>query len=221
MNIGGLSKARLARMHDVMAGYVERGEMPGLVTLISRRGEVHVDAIGMKAGGRNDPMRRDTIFRIASMTKPITAAGGDDPGGGMQAAAGRAGGSAAARTGRPQGPEAHRRAARRHRAREAGDHLARPAHLPHGLRHDDGAAGHLSDPKGDDRGRDHHGTEVGLTARARRMDPALRHAAADASAGREVDVQYRLRRAGRADRARLRASRWRHSFASAYSSRSA
>ncbi len=74
MNTGGLSKARLARMHDVMAGYVERGEMPGIVTLISRRGEVHVDAIGMKAVGRNDPMRRDTIFRIASMTKPITAA---------------------------------------------------------------------------------------------------------------------------------------------------
>jgi CubicO group peptidase (beta-lactamase class C family) len=70
---GGLSKARLRRMHNVMAGYVERGEVPGLVTLISRRGEVHVDAIGTKALGGGDPMRRDTIFRIASMTKPITA----------------------------------------------------------------------------------------------------------------------------------------------------
>ncbi len=49
MSTGGLSKARLGRMHDVMAGYVARGEVPGLVTLISRRGEVHVDAIGMKA----------------------------------------------------------------------------------------------------------------------------------------------------------------------------
>ncbi len=74
MNTGGLSKARLGRMHDVMAGYVERGEMPGLVTLVSRRGEVHVDAIGMKAIEGLDPMRRDTIFRISSMTKPITAA---------------------------------------------------------------------------------------------------------------------------------------------------
>ncbi len=74
MSTGGLSKARLARMHDVMAGYVERGEVPGLVTLVSRRGEMHVDAIGMKALGGSDPMRRDTIFRIASMTKPITAA---------------------------------------------------------------------------------------------------------------------------------------------------
>jgi CubicO group peptidase (beta-lactamase class C family) len=62
---GGLSTARLRRMHDVMAGYVERGDVPGMVTLVSRRGEAHVDAIGMQ---------RDTIFRIASMSKPITAA---------------------------------------------------------------------------------------------------------------------------------------------------
>ncbi len=74
MSTGGLSRARLARMHDVMAGYVGRGEVPGIVTLVCRRGEVHVDAIGMKALGGSDPMRRDTIFRIASLTKPITAA---------------------------------------------------------------------------------------------------------------------------------------------------
>ena len=74
MSPGGLSKARLARMHDVMAGHVARGRVPGLVTLISRRGETHVDAIGMKAAGGSDPMRRDTIFRITSMTKPIAAA---------------------------------------------------------------------------------------------------------------------------------------------------
>src|SRR5438874_4334552 len=74
MSTGGLSRARLGRMRDVMAGYVERGEVPGLVTLVSRRGEVHVDAIGMKAVGGGDPIGRDTIFRISSMTKPITAA---------------------------------------------------------------------------------------------------------------------------------------------------
>lgn len=73
MQPGALSKARLGRMHDVMAGHVERGEVPGLVTLLSRRGDVHVDAIGTKMVGGSDPMRRDTIFRIASMTKPITA----------------------------------------------------------------------------------------------------------------------------------------------------
>jgi CubicO group peptidase (beta-lactamase class C family) len=74
MSDGGLSEARLGRMHDVMAGYVERGEVPGIVTLVSRRGEVHVDAIGTKAVGGGDPIQRDTIFRVASMTKPITAA---------------------------------------------------------------------------------------------------------------------------------------------------
>jgi CubicO group peptidase (beta-lactamase class C family) len=74
MSAGGFSKVRLGRMHDVMAAPVERGEVPGLVTLISRRGEVHVDAIGTKAAGWDDPVGRDTIFRIASMTKPVTAA---------------------------------------------------------------------------------------------------------------------------------------------------
>jgi CubicO group peptidase (beta-lactamase class C family) len=69
----GFSKPRLARMRDVMAGHVASGRMPGLVTLVSRRGETHVDAIGTMAFG-DAPMRRDTIFRIASMTKPVTAA---------------------------------------------------------------------------------------------------------------------------------------------------
>src|ERR1700745_3381519 len=73
-NSRGLSNARLHRMHDVMAGYVERGEVPGIVTLVCRRDKVHADAIGTKVVGGSDPVRRDTIFRIASMTKPITAA---------------------------------------------------------------------------------------------------------------------------------------------------
>jgi CubicO group peptidase (beta-lactamase class C family) len=71
-NAGGLSKARLARLHDIMASHVEAGDRPGLVTLVSRRGEVHVDAIGTMALG-GAPMQRDSIFRIASMTKPVTA----------------------------------------------------------------------------------------------------------------------------------------------------
>ena len=74
MSLSGLSQARLGRMHDVMTGYVERGEVPGLVTLVSRRGEVHVDLIGTQAFGENSPMQRNTIFRISSMTKPIIAA---------------------------------------------------------------------------------------------------------------------------------------------------
>lgn len=70
----GFSQARLGRMREVMRGYVERGDVPGLVTLVSRHGETRVDAIGTMAFGGGEPMRRDTIFRIASMTKPITAA---------------------------------------------------------------------------------------------------------------------------------------------------
>jgi CubicO group peptidase (beta-lactamase class C family) len=71
-NAGGLSKARLGRMHDVMAGHVQAGEMPGMVTLVSRGGDIHVDTIGQIAIG-GTPMQRDTIFRITSMTKPVTA----------------------------------------------------------------------------------------------------------------------------------------------------
>jgi len=72
-SIGGLSRTRLDRMHDTMARHVESGGMPGLVTLISRNGEIHVDAIGsLSVGGAS--MQRDSIFRIASMTKPIGAA---------------------------------------------------------------------------------------------------------------------------------------------------
>jgi CubicO group peptidase (beta-lactamase class C family) len=73
MSAGGLSAPRLARMRDVMAGHVERGVLPGLVTLVSRRGEVHVEAIGTMDVGGDRPMHRDTIFRITSMTKPVTA----------------------------------------------------------------------------------------------------------------------------------------------------
>ena len=42
----GSSKTRLGRLREVMAGFVERGEVPGLVALISRRGETHVEALG-------------------------------------------------------------------------------------------------------------------------------------------------------------------------------
>jgi CubicO group peptidase (beta-lactamase class C family) len=71
---GGFSQARLERMHDVLAGHVERGTVPGLVAAVSRRGESQVEAIGTTAVDGNLPMRRDTIFRLASVSKPITAA---------------------------------------------------------------------------------------------------------------------------------------------------
>jgi CubicO group peptidase (beta-lactamase class C family) len=72
--LGGFSKAGLERMHAAMAAHVERGNLPGLVTLLSRGDEVRVDAIGRMAFGDAAPMRRDTLFRIASMTKPVSGA---------------------------------------------------------------------------------------------------------------------------------------------------
>jgi CubicO group peptidase (beta-lactamase class C family) len=70
---GGLSRVRLSRMREVLAGAVERGDVPGLVALVHRCGETHVVALGATAFGGDTPMRRDAIFRIASMTKPVTA----------------------------------------------------------------------------------------------------------------------------------------------------
>ena len=68
-----LSKAGFDRLRGVMAGYVERGDLPGLVMLVSHHGEVHADAVGRLAFD-GSPMKRDSIFRITSMTKPVTAA---------------------------------------------------------------------------------------------------------------------------------------------------
>ena len=61
-------------MADVMRGYVERGELAGVVTLLCRHDEVQVEAIGAQNLAAATPIQRETIFRIASMTKPITAA---------------------------------------------------------------------------------------------------------------------------------------------------
>jgi CubicO group peptidase (beta-lactamase class C family) len=72
---GNLSVAALQQMHDVMSSYMTHGDVPGLVTLVARGEEVHVDALGTVtiSGTEVRPVRRDTIFRIASMTKAITA----------------------------------------------------------------------------------------------------------------------------------------------------
>jgi CubicO group peptidase (beta-lactamase class C family) len=61
------------RLQAVLAGYVERGELPGAVGLVGHRGALDVAVVGRQAFG-GAPMRRDTLFRIASLTKPIAAA---------------------------------------------------------------------------------------------------------------------------------------------------
>jgi len=74
MSASGLSPVRLRRLREVLTRHVESGDMPGLVALVARRGEVQVEAIGTLETGGSEPMRRDTIFRIASVTKQIAAA---------------------------------------------------------------------------------------------------------------------------------------------------
>jgi CubicO group peptidase (beta-lactamase class C family) len=75
MSASGLSPAGLERMRAVLTRHVANGEVPGLVALVARRGEAHVVTAGTAySGGGGAPMRRDTIFRIASITKQIAAA---------------------------------------------------------------------------------------------------------------------------------------------------
>jgi CubicO group peptidase (beta-lactamase class C family) len=71
--IDSRSQASLERLHEAMAARVAKGELPGIVTMVARGEDAHVDAIGTMAFGSDEPMRRDTIFRITSMTKPILA----------------------------------------------------------------------------------------------------------------------------------------------------
>jgi len=57
-----------------MQAFVDRGELAGVVTLTSRGGRiVQADAIGWSDLETRAPMRMDTLFRIASMTKPVTS----------------------------------------------------------------------------------------------------------------------------------------------------
>jgi CubicO group peptidase (beta-lactamase class C family) len=74
---GGLSSRRLTRVRDVLDRHVNAGDGPGAVAIVARHGEVHVEAMGhlaFEGAGSRAPMAADTIFRIASMTKPIVAA---------------------------------------------------------------------------------------------------------------------------------------------------
>lgn len=70
----GLDPARLAAIRQKMQEYVDQHQASGIVTLVGRRGQVaHLEAVGVRDVESKDPMRTDTIFRIASMTKPVTA----------------------------------------------------------------------------------------------------------------------------------------------------
>jgi CubicO group peptidase (beta-lactamase class C family) len=71
---GGFSQARLGRIEEVLARHVDSGRIPGAVAAVRRHGHTHAVAVGTMAFGSEAPMARDTIFRIASLSKPIAAA---------------------------------------------------------------------------------------------------------------------------------------------------
>lgn len=69
----GLDSERLARIPVRMKTLVEKGEVPGAVTLIGRHGQIaHLEAHGFQDLENRKPMRTDSIFQIMSMTKPVT-----------------------------------------------------------------------------------------------------------------------------------------------------
>jgi CubicO group peptidase (beta-lactamase class C family) len=63
----------LARLDAAMQGYVDRGEAAGFVTALSRGGATVIQATGVQDLESGVPMAEDTIFRIASLTKPVMA----------------------------------------------------------------------------------------------------------------------------------------------------
>lgn len=72
----GLDAERLARIPDRMKSFVARGRAAGIVTLLAHRGKIlQLSAIGVQDLESKTPMKEDTIFQIASMTKPITCVG--------------------------------------------------------------------------------------------------------------------------------------------------
>jgi CubicO group peptidase (beta-lactamase class C family) len=70
----GLSSERLARLSGVVKRYVDEGRIAGVVTLVARGGRLaHLEAVGHTDREARIPMKPDTIFRIASMSKAVTS----------------------------------------------------------------------------------------------------------------------------------------------------
>jgi CubicO group peptidase (beta-lactamase class C family) len=75
MPTASLRPDRIDRLRDVLAAHTvaASGAVPGLVWAVDRHGEAQVDVAGASTPGGDHPVARDTIFRISSMTKPVTA----------------------------------------------------------------------------------------------------------------------------------------------------
>src|SRR4051812_49524872 len=74
---GGFSSRRLARVRGLLERHVDSGFVPGVVAVLARHGEVHIQATGnlaFEGTGSATPMAGGTICRMGSMTKPIVAA---------------------------------------------------------------------------------------------------------------------------------------------------
>src|SRR5215216_6637983 len=71
--MSGFDKSGIRRLRDVMSGHVERDDVGGVAWLAARDDNVEVGWAGTLSRGEPAPVQRDSIFRIASMTKPITA----------------------------------------------------------------------------------------------------------------------------------------------------
>ena len=68
----GLSTQRLARIHSMVAKHMDLGDITGAVMLVARKGRIaYVDVQGVMDLDSKKPITRDTVFRIASMTKPV------------------------------------------------------------------------------------------------------------------------------------------------------
>lgn len=71
----GMEAARLARIPVRMKEFVDANKTAGIVTLVARHGQIAAfDAVGYQDLEAKTPMRTDTVFRIASLTKPVTCA---------------------------------------------------------------------------------------------------------------------------------------------------
>ncbi len=70
----GLSATQLARFGKAVGGEIARARLPGAVAVVARRGKVaYFEALGTRDPASGAPMKRDSIFRIYSMTKPIVS----------------------------------------------------------------------------------------------------------------------------------------------------
>src|SRR5690348_10044488 len=75
MSTNGISASGEKRLHEVLARYVDSGKIPGVVALVGRGdAEPYVEALGTLRHDGGPPMQRDTIFRMASTSKPVTVA---------------------------------------------------------------------------------------------------------------------------------------------------